>query len=98
MVAVSGGRILALSTPAGKRGWWHEAWSSHEPWERTLVTAYDCPRISPEFLEEERRNLPHLWFASEYLCQFVELDDAVFSYDLVMGATADVPLLFGGHF
>jgi hypothetical protein len=26
MLAVSGGRIIALSTPFGTRGWWYEAW------------------------------------------------------------------------
>jgi Helicase len=26
MIAVSGGRIIALSTPFGTRGWWYEAW------------------------------------------------------------------------
>ncbi|HJW75023.1 MAG TPA: hypothetical protein VJ787_05055 [Thermoleophilia bacterium] len=26
MLAVSGGQLIALSTPAGRRGWWHAAW------------------------------------------------------------------------
>jgi hypothetical protein len=28
MLAVSGGRLLALSTPWGKRGWWHQTWTA----------------------------------------------------------------------
>jgi hypothetical protein len=28
MLAVSGGRIIALSTPFGRRGWFHAAWES----------------------------------------------------------------------
>jgi hypothetical protein len=62
MTAVSGGRIVTLSTPFGKRGWWFREWSSGEGWQRTLVKAYDCPRIPPAFLEEEFRTLPNLWF------------------------------------
>jgi hypothetical protein len=96
MVAISQGRILALSTPFGRRGWWHQAWTSGENWQRIMVTADQCPRISPTFLEEERRALPRLWFRSEYCCEFVDTDDQVFSYDQVMNAVADVPLLFGG--
>ena len=34
MLAVSGGRLVALSTPFGTRGWWYDAWGSDEPWER----------------------------------------------------------------
>ena len=52
MLAVSGGRLLALSTPFGTRGWWYEAWVSgdSEPWERYEVPATQVPRISPLFL------------------------------------------------
>jgi hypothetical protein len=57
MLAVSGGRLVALSTPFGTRGWWYEAWRSEEPWERYRITAEECPRISSEFLSEERRNV-----------------------------------------
>jgi hypothetical protein len=55
MLATSegGGRLIALTTPAGKRGWFFEAWTGTEPWTRVCVTAEDCPRISKEFLAEE---------------------------------------------
>jgi phage terminase large subunit-like protein len=39
MIAVSGGRLIALSTPWGKRGWWHAEWSDGAGWER-----YEVPR------------------------------------------------------
>jgi hypothetical protein len=85
MLAVSGGRLVLLSTPFGKRGAFFDAWESGEGFERVKVTAYDCPRISREFLEEERRALGDWWFEQEYLCLFKETTDQVFSYDLVMG-------------
>jgi Terminase large subunit, T4likevirus-type, N-terminal len=72
MLAVSGGRLLALSTPFGTRGWWYEAWESSENWLRYRVPADLCPRISPAFLEEERRAMGEWWFAQEYECQFLE--------------------------
>ena len=71
MLAVSGGRLIALSTPFGMRGWWSEAWHSTEDWERYEVPASKCPRISADFLAEERRVLGDWWFTQEYECRFV---------------------------
>jgi len=98
MLAVSGGALLALSTPFGKRGWWHEAWTGGEAWDRYEVPATMCPRISPAFLAEEERSLGPWWYRQEYLCQFSDTTDQLFSYDDVMAAvSADVkPLFMGG--
>jgi hypothetical protein len=57
MLAVSGGKLVALSTPFAKRGFLFEQWMGEEPWVRAKVTANMCPRITREFLEEERRIL-----------------------------------------
>ncbi len=90
MLAVSGGRLVTMSTPWGKRGWWWEAWNAGgADWERYEVPATECVRITPEFLERERRALPAMWFASEYACQFVEPDDAFFAYDVIERAFDD---------
>jgi hypothetical protein len=59
------------------------------------VTAYDCPRISREFLEEERQTLGEWWFRQEYLCEFVETEDQLFTYDQVATAlSGEVEPLF----
>ena len=78
MLAVSGGRLMALSTPFGTRGWWYEAWRSDEPWERYKVAAADCPRIPPEFLAEERRAMGEWWYAQEYECEFLDAETQPF--------------------
>ncbi|NLL96703.1 MAG: hypothetical protein GX227_06280, partial [Clostridiaceae bacterium] len=58
MLAVSGGRIILMSTPFGKRGHFFKEWTEGgDTWERIMITAHDCPRITPEFLEEERQAL-----------------------------------------
>jgi len=98
MLAVSGGRLVALSTPWGKRGWWHREWTEGgATWARVEVPATRCPRIPPAFLEEERRALGPLVYRSEYLCEFVDTVDQVFSYEDVMSTLSpDVkPLCFG---
>jgi hypothetical protein len=87
MLAVSGGRIVLLSTPFGKRGFFHHEWmEGGASWHRTKVTAYDCPRIPREWLEEERARIGDFWFEQEYLCEFVETLDQVFSYEDIMRA------------
>jgi hypothetical protein len=78
MLAVSGGRLLALSTPFGTRGWWYDAWVGSEPWERYEVPAEQCPRIPPAFLAEEKRTLGDWWFQQEYGCRFLDAQSAVF--------------------
>ncbi len=91
-LAVSGGRLVAMSTPFGKRGWWHKEWTEGGPgWERYEVPATECPRIPPEFLAEERRSLGPFWFRQEYECQFSENGEQLFSYEMVTAAiTPDV--------
>ena len=88
MLAVSSGDILLLSTPFGKRGFFFEEWeqSSGAAWHRTKITATECPRITPEFLEQERRQIPDFIFRQEYMCEFVETIDQVFRYDDIQRA------------
>jgi Terminase large subunit, T4likevirus-type, N-terminal len=96
MLAVSRGRLLALSTPFGKRGWFHEAWQGAGDWERVKVTAEQCPRIPTDFLAEERQALGERWFRQEYLCSFEDVIDAVFSYGDIQACLTDaVEPLFG---
>jgi hypothetical protein len=97
MLAVSGGRLLMLSTPFGKRGVFYEEWTGGSAWERYTVTAAECPRIPPEFLEEERRTLGPWWFAQEYECRFMDTLDQVFATEVIHKAITDeVAPLFGG--
>lgn|SRR5215211_3819694 len=95
MLAVSGGVLIMLSTPYGKRGVFFEEWTNGTGWERYRVTASEVSRISEAFLEEERRSLPARIFRQEYECSFEDVDDQVFGYELVEDAiTPDVAPLF----
>jgi hypothetical protein len=78
MLAVSGGRLVALSTPHTTRGFFYEAWRGQEPWERYEVPATSCPRISAAFLEEEKRSMGEWWFEQEYLCRFLDAQTQAF--------------------
>jgi hypothetical protein len=97
MLATSGGRLMLLSTPFGKRGVFYEEWTGDGAWERYTVTASECPRIPPEFLEEERKTLGPWWFAQEYECRFMDTVDQVFATEVIDKAITDeVAPLFGG--
>jgi hypothetical protein len=96
MLAVSGGALIMLSTPYGKRGVFYEEWTGGHGWERYEVPATQCLRISEEFLEEERRVLPSWVYRQEYECSFEETEDQVFTTEMVEQAvTPDVTPLFG---
>lgn len=94
MLAVSGGSLMMLTTPWGKRGVFFEEWVGDGEWERYEVTAEECPRMTDAFLAEERKR-GERYFAQEYMCRFVETEDQVFSYaDVSRAISTDVSPLF----
>jgi len=98
MLAVSNGKLILMSTPSSKRGHFYEEWSQGQGWEKVEVKATECPRISSEFLEEERKSLGDWWYRQEYMCEFVEAIDQVFGYDVIMSSISNkVKPLFGGQ-
>jgi hypothetical protein len=79
MLAVSNGRLICLSTPHGRRGFFYDAWMAPgDAWTRIQVPARDIPRITPEFLAEERRELGDSYFRQEYECSFQALEGLVY--------------------
>ncbi len=95
MLAVSGGRIILLSTPFGKRGFFFSEWTDGDGWLRTKITADLCPRIDKEWLARERQMIGDWWYLQEYFCEFVETNDQVFSYDDISAALdPELKLLF----
>jgi hypothetical protein len=98
MLAVTKGRLLVLSTPWGKRGFFYEAWTGEPDWERYEVPGYRCPRMSPEFLAAEKRRKP-LVYSQEYDCIFTDTEDQVITTDMIEAAKSDKvePIYPGGR-
>lgn len=84
MLVTNGGRLVALSTPRGRSGFFHERWVSDDPtWERINAKASESPRISTEALAEQRASLGPRLFAQEFDNEFLEEVDQVFSEDAI---------------
>ena len=61
MLSVSGGKLVALSTPFGRKGWFYNEYSHSDAWEKIRITASDYPRLTAEVLEQERESLGKWW-------------------------------------
>lgn len=97
MLATGNGDLFVMSTPFGQRGFFWEEWTLNAHlWERISVPATECPRISARFLEEERTVMGDRWFRQEYLCEFVDVNDSLFSRELLESAVDEsvAPLMF----
>jgi len=78
MLAVKGGRLVLLSSPFGTRGFFYEEYQRRARWEYYEINAYQCPRISQEFLDGELEAMGPWWFDQEYMCKFQDAVDASF--------------------
>lgn len=78
MLAVSQGRLIALSSPFGQRGWFWREYTGTGAFARYCVTWHDCPRISADFIQEELRAMGQPWVDQEYLCLFTTLQGLVY--------------------
>ena len=99
MLAVSNGRLAALTTPHGKRGFFYDEWTRAEAqatdWMRVRVPWQDCPRITEAFIQDERQSMGDWWIQQEYECRFVDTEDQFFrTDDLDRAARHDFPPLF----
>lgn len=99
MVGARDGKILTLSTPYGKRGWFYNEWEENKdeltPWSRYKVICWECKWRPRAFFEEERRKMGERWFGQEYLCEYNDTVDSVFAADDILRAmSSDVQPLF----
>src|SRR5262249_18822444 len=86
MLATSGGRLIMLSTPFGKRGVFFEAWHGSDSWHRVRVAASEGPRISQAFLDEELAELGAQRFSEGYSLEFLDSTEAVFPVGIIDAA------------
>ena len=89
-LAVGNGDLWLMSTPNGKRGFFHAEWTAGgEQWQRIRATAEECPWIDAEFLDDERKSMTDAMFRQEYMCEFGEAEGRVFSQESIDAAFQD---------
>jgi Terminase large subunit, T4likevirus-type, N-terminal len=87
LVASPNGRMVLISTPWLKFGTFYRTWTDDAPgWERIDVASAECPRLTPGYLDQERRELPVWVFNREYLGLFSDDDTTLFPAELVAAA------------
>src|SRR5262249_54049391 len=79
MLAVSQGRLICLSTPFGKRGFFWREWAEGgDAWQRVCIPWQECPRITADFIAGERKSMGDSWVSQEYCCSFEALEGLVY--------------------
>jgi hypothetical protein len=87
MLAVSRGALWLMSTPNGQSGFFYDQWHREQSgWARFQVAAGDCPRISSEFLAEQKILLGDPVFRREYLCEFTAGASQIIDRDMLDAA------------
>jgi hypothetical protein len=85
LIATQGEQVL-LSTPRGKRGFFHELWHSDDDWLRVMVRSNEVGRIREEDLEVFRHTMPEQFFRQEFFCEWLDIEGGLFSYDDIEAA------------
>src|SRR5215217_3775284 len=85
LIATQGEQVL-LSTPRGKRGFFHEIWHSDDDWQRMMVRSNEVGRIRSEDLEVFRATMPEQFFQQEFYCEWLDTEGSLFSYDDIESA------------
>jgi hypothetical protein len=76
-------RIILLSTPYGRKGYFARAFSD-ERFQKYHISSEDCPRIDKDFLKAERERMTQKDYAQEYLGEFVDDLMQWFSDELIL--------------
>jgi len=99
LVAATGGRIIVLSTPAGRAGWFHDLWQAEPPaWTTIKVRTADVPTVTAAYLESAKATLGPWAYAMEFEAEFGSGGASIFDEQRLWGLVTDkVPPLFGSE-
>jgi len=81
-LSVSKGKIILLSTPHGKKGYFYSCFQNDD-FTKFHIRASDCPRHTPEFLEQEKKRMTKLAYHQEYEAEFLDELRQWFPTDLI---------------
>jgi hypothetical protein len=79
------GRIILLSTPYGKRGFFYkESTGKGREWGKVFTVPWtECPRITLDIVNEDRKSHGEQWVRQEYGCVFLDVTTAPMDVEAV---------------
>lgn len=81
MIAATDGDIIQIGTPFFKNHFYEASLN-----DKYKVHKYDythCPRITEDFIEEQKQNLTTVEFTMEYMAEFIDETDCFFTSELI---------------
>jgi hypothetical protein len=82
MLAVTKGKLILLSTPFGKGGYFFDSFGDID-FKQFHLSSEDCPRIPKTFLLKEKGRMTKMEYAQEYLGEFIEEFSQLFPTALI---------------
>lgn len=80
-------KLQIISTPAGQSGKYYELWTKSDYY-KTLVTLEDAVKegLEVDIDEIKKTVMDEAVFRQEYMCEFLDVDTALFPYDVLRGS------------
>ena len=97
MLATTGGTLDLLSTPRGNEGFFYDCFQAEEFY-KIHIMSKDCPRITDEFLAQERKRMTKLEYCQEYEAEFLDSLMQFFTKDLIDECIGKNTLVNGRNF
>ena len=85
LIATQGEQVL-LSTPRGRRGFFHQMWHGAEYWQRMMVRSDEVGRIREENLAVFKTAMPEQFFRQEFFCEWLDIEGSLFVHDDIEAA------------
>ncbi len=78
------GELIGLTSAGNASGWFYSAWQDPTAvFEKIEIRAADCPRLTPAFLESERKALGETLFRTEYMLEWLEPQESAFPTEII---------------
>jgi len=97
MLATTGGTLDLLSTPRGNEGFFYDCFQSDD-FHKIHIMSKDCPRITEEFLGQEKKRMTTLEYCQEYEAEFLDSLQQFFSRELIEECFSENRVLNGRNF
>lgn len=85
MLDVEHSKMVLLSTPQGRRGFFYEEWFGKRDsgWKRHRIVWQDCPRLTQKYVDNYMRKHGTILTAQEFSCVFHPLQGCMFDVTLL---------------